>query len=202
MNKEQLRAKIENLWYYYKWYILGGVFLLLTLIVGIGSCRLRTNPDLYVLFAVDKSPNSLLVAEIEQWLGDMTQDENGDGETTAKLLATAITDQWNGYNSAAMMVQVNSSQAVLYILTDETYNVMHENGVLQELSGESPYLEGDRYCLTASGVLSEVPAFASEKQNYYLCIRKVAGTAVEGKEECETQERLAKAILQRLIEKE
>jgi hypothetical protein len=202
LEKEQLRAKLENFWYYYKWYVLGGVLLLLTLIVGVRSCSLKTKPDLYVLFAVDKSPNALLVAETEQWLGSMVEDTNGDGEATAKLLSVSTVDQWNGYNSAAMMVQVNSGQAVLYILTDKTYATLHENGVLQQLSGESPYLEGDRYCLTASGVLEEVPAFTKEEQNYYLCIRKVDGTTVGKKTEYKTQERLAKGVLQQLIEKE
>lgn len=194
-----MREKLGNFWYYYKWYVIGGVLLVITLIVGIRSCSLKTKPDLYVLFAVDESPNAYLVAETEAWLGGMTEDVNGDGETTAQLLTTSTTDQWNGYNSAAMLVQANSGQAVLYILTDDTYATMHENGVLQELSGESAYLEGDRYLLTDSGVLEAVPGFAEEEQSYYLCIRKVEGTTFEGKEHYAAQERLAKELLEKLI---
>lgn len=202
MEKEQLRAKLENFWYYYKWYVIGGIILVITLIVGIRSCTLKKNPDLYVLFAVDESPNALLVDETEQWLGGLTEDLNGDGETTAQLIATSTLDQWNGYNTAAMLVQANSGQAILYILTDATYATMHDNGMLQQLSGDSPYLEDDRYCLSDSGVLDAVPAFAAEEQKYYLCIRKVAGTTYEGDAAHAEQERLAQDVLQQLIASE
>ena len=193
------REKLENFWYYYKWYVIGGVVLLITLILGIHSCAQKANPDLYVLLAVDNSPNALLVEETETWLSGLTEDVNGDGESTAHVMSTTTTDQWNGYSTAAMLVQANSGKAIMYILTDDTYAIMSENGMLQQLSGESEFLEGDRYNLTASGVLSAVPAFEAEEQSYYFCIRKVEGTTFEGKESYSTQERLAKEMLQKLI---
>lgn len=204
MDKQKVQEKLENFWYYYKWYVIGGLVLVIMLIVGIRSCTLKTNPDLYVLFAVDRSPNSLLVRETEDWLGSLTEDVNGDGEATAQLLTTTTTDQWNGYNSAAMLVQVNSGKAILYILTDDTYATLHENGVLQDLTamvGESPYLEGDRYCITASGNLDHLGGFA-EEQPYYLCVRKVEGTTFEGEERYETQLRLAENVLKYMVENE
>ncbi len=202
MDKEQIRSKWENFWYYYKWYVVGGAVLLASLIVGIHSCTQKVHPDLYVLFAVDKSLNSHLIAETETWLGGMTEDINGDGETTAQILSTANTDQWSGSSTAALVVQANAGDAILYILTEETYTLLHNNGILQELSGDSPYLEGDRYCLTDSGVLNEVPAYTAEEQSYYLCLRKVEGTSFEGDAKRLEQERLGKLILEKLIEKE
>ena len=201
MNKET-REKLENFWYYYKWYVIGGALVLMALIVGIHSCSVKPNPDHYVLYAVDHSPNALLVEETEEWLGTLTRDVNGDGKTSARLMATTTTDQWNGYNTAAMLVQANSGKAVLYIMTEATYKIMSENGMLQPLEGESPYLQGDRYDLMASGVLEAVPGFAEETQNYYLGIRKVEGTTFEGKEHYIQQEELAKEMLASLIKLE
>lgn len=199
LGKEQVRSKFENFWYYYKWYVVCGAVLLMSLIVGIHSCTQRVDPDLHVLFAVDRSPNSYLIAETESWLGGMTEDINGDGETTAQIVSTATTDQWNGNNTAAMVVQANAGDAILYILTDSTYAIMHENGVLQELSGDSPYIDGDRYLLSKSGALDTVEAYSAEEQDYYLCIRKIAGTAYEEDQDHLTQERLAKELLKQLI---
>ena len=194
--EKETREKLENFWYYYKWYVVGGVFVLLALIVGIHSCSVKPNPDLYVLFTADHSPNPLLVEETEEWLGTLTQDVNGDEKTSARVMATSTIDQWNGYNTAAMLVQVNSGKAVLYIMTDATYKILHENGMLQTLEGESANLQGDRYDLTASGVLKASPGFAEEEQSYYLGIRRVEGTTFEGKEHYLQQEKLAKALLQ------
>ncbi len=202
MEKEQLRLKLENFWYYYKWYVVGGIILVLSLLVGIRSCNRKVDADLQVLFAADRSPNSLLVAEMETWLAGMTEDRNGDGETVARVLTTATIDQWSGNNTAAMVVQATTGEAVLYILTDETYAIMHDNGMLQQLSGESSYLDGDRYLLKKSGALDGVPAFAAEEGEVYLCIRKVAGSNMEGSEKHLEQEELAKSILAQLIENE
>lgn len=203
MDKKDLRIKFENFWYYYKWYVVGGVLLVLCLLVGIRSCNRRINPDLQVLFAADKSANSQLVAEMETWLSGMTEDVNGDGETIARVLTTVTLDQWSGNNTAALVVQATTGDAILYILTDETYAVLHENGLLQPLTGESPYLDGDRYLLRESGALKSVPAFEGEEiKDYYLCIRKVEGSNLEGSARHIQQEKLAKSVLKQLIEKE
>lgn len=200
-----MKQKIANFWYYYKWYVLSGVLLLAALAGAINSCRVRVKPDLYVMYALDTVPNAVQLQELEQWFSGMTTDENGDGETTATILATATVDQWNGGNSSAMLVQVNAGNAVLYLLNSETYEILHNNGVLQQLDfpeGESAYIEGDRYRLSASGELSVLESFSGADQEVYLCIRRVAGTTFEGKEKYLTQERLAKELLQKLVSAE
>ena len=203
MDKKLLREKTENFWYYYKWYVVGGVLLVLCLLVGIRSCNRRIDPDLHVLFAADKSANSLLVAEMEKWFAGMTEDVNGDGEILARVMTTATVDQWSGNNTAALVVQATTGDAILYILTDETYAIMHENELLQPLPGESPYIDGDRYLLRQSGALAAVPSIETEElKNYYLCIRKVEGSNLEGSARHIKQEELAKAVLKQLIDAE
>ncbi len=203
MDKKLLREKTENFWYYYKWYVVGGVLLVLCLLVGIRSCNRRIDPDLHVLFAADKSANSLLVAEMEKWFAGMTEDVNGDGEILARVMTTATVDQWSGNNTAALVVQATTGDAILYILTDETYAIMHENELLQPLPGESPYIDGDRYLLRQSGALAAVPSIEAEQlKNYYLCIRKVEGSNLEGSQKHKIQERLAKSVLEHLIKNE
>ena len=61
--KKITREKLDNFWYYYKWYVVGGAVLLITLLLGVHSCTQKVDPDLYVLFAVDTSPNALLVGK-------------------------------------------------------------------------------------------------------------------------------------------
>lgn len=202
MTKEEFRKKAENFWYYYKWYVVGAIILILTLLVGIRSCNRKVHADLHVLFAADRSPNSILVAEMQDWLASMTPDVNQDGEAVARVMTTATIDQWSGNNTAAMVVQATTGEAVLYFLTDETYKILHDNGMLQTLPGESPYMEGDRYLLKKSGALDAVPVYAEEEEEIYLCIRKVAGTNLDGSERHIKQEELAKSILKRLIEQE
>ena len=199
------KEKLANFWYYYKWYTLGGVLLLGALAVAIHSCAARVKPDLYVLYALDTVPNTAQLQELESWFGANTTDENEDGETTARVLATSTVDQWNGGASGAMLVQVNSGDAILYLLNSDTYEILHNNEILQPLDfleGESPYLEQDRYCLSASGRLGVLSSFSGADQQVYLCIRRVADTTFQEKEKYLAQERLAKALLQKLVEED
>ena len=195
--------KLENFWYYYKWYVIGGVFLLLTLLVGIRSCGQSARMDLYLLYVRDETPNAAQTAELEAWIAALAEDLDQDGAKTAKVLPVARTNMWNGDDASAMVVQVNTGEAVLYILSETAYNTLHTNEVLQDLSAyESPYIEGDCYKLTESGVLQSIPGFAEEEATFYLCIRKVDGTAAEGDAHYEAQQKQAKAVLEKIIQKE
>ena len=203
MSDNTLRKKAENFWYYYKWYVVGGVFLLLALAVGIRSCVMRKKPDLYVLYACDSTPDPVQVQELESWFEKRTTDRNGDGEISVQIIAASTTDMWNGTNSTAVLVQVNYGNAVLYLLTPETYRVLHQNEVLATPDpGESPYWQEDRYDLTASGRLAALEAFGGNSPQYYLSIRKVAGTSFESSESHKAQDQLARDLLRKLVEED
>ncbi|MBQ7936455.1 MAG: hypothetical protein IJ333_08975 [Clostridia bacterium] len=198
-------SKIKNFWYYHKWHLLVVVFLICALAVAIRSCQNKVNPDLYVLYAKEEIHNPLQAQDLETWFGAMTEDVNGDGETTASVLATSNQNPDGSNTAVSMLVQVNSGNAVLYLLTEETYGILHENDVLMDLSpvaGESAYVDGDRYRLSESGVLKELDSFEADDTAYYLAIRKVDGTSIEGSEEHQLQLRLAKDVLAQLVEKE
>lgn len=203
MDRSTVSKKLENFWYYYKWYVVGGVFLLLTLLIGIRSCNQRVQTDLYLLYVCDETPNAAQTAELEEWFAALAEDRDADGAKTAKVLPIARTNMWNGDDASAMVVQVNTGEAVLYLLSETAYDTMHTNEVLQDLSAyESPYVNGDRYDLTASGILQSIPGFAEEEATFYLCIRKVAGTSAEGDAHYEAQQAQAKAVLEQIIQKE
>jgi len=100
---------------------------------------------------------------------------------------------------------VNSGEAILYVLTDETYKILHENGVLEDLSAlsaESEFLDGDRYLLSASGALDDLEYFKNDKTSYYLAMRKVQGTTLQDSSKHQEQARMAKTVLNYLIENE
>ncbi len=203
MDWEKIGKKLENFWFYYKWYVIGGVFLLLTLLIGIHSCNGRVRPDLYLLYVRDETPNAAQTAELETWFSALAEDIDEDGVKTAKALSISRSNMWNGDDSSAMVVQVNTGDAVLYMITETTYNTLHANGVLQDLSAfDSPHIDGDRYLLTASGVMETIPGFAEEQATFYLCMRKVKGTSAEGDAHYEAQQKQAKAVLEKIIQKE
>ncbi len=206
MEKEQWISKLKNFWYYHKWHLLVAAFLVAVLAIGIHSCQSREKADLYVLFARDGVQNPWQAQELKTIFSAMTEDADGNGETTARIIETSNQNEWEGATDVtAMLVQVNSGDAVLYVLTEGTYEILHQNGVLMDLTafaGESDYLDGDRYLLSESGVLDAYKNLENDKQPFYLAIRKVEGTAMENSKEHREQLRLAKDVLKKLIENE
>ncbi len=202
MDKATLSSKLKNFWYYHKWHFLVGVFLVVVAIVGIRSCQNRENPDLHVLFAKYDNQIPLQAAELETYFASMVDDVNGDGESTALVTATTIVNG-DRSDSQAMLAQVNFGDAVLYMLSDETYTILHDNGVLMDLSdlGTDDFLKGDRYYLSDSGALQELEHFKNDKKPYYLAIRKVDGTALEDSKEHQEQLKLAKDLIKQLLER-
>ncbi len=200
----ELRKKAENFWYYYKWYVVGGIFLLCTILAGITTCKPVKKIDLYMLYLRDDTPNAAQVAQMEEWLSPMVPDLNDDGVKAAKIMPVSRSNMWNGDDSAAMVVQINSGDAVLYMVSNGAYETLHANGVLQDLSslGESEFLEGDRYRISASGILAELEGFEGEEGTFNLCIRRIKGTSFEGKPQYEAQEKAAIEVLKKIMEKE
>lgn len=209
----KIRSKFENFWYYYKWHTIGAIFILLTILVGTYSCSQKEDPDFQLLYVRDDTPLAEQADALQVWLNGMIEDTNGDGETVAKVISVARSNMWNGDDSQAMVVNVATGDALLYLVSEQTYNLLHEQEtpVLQDLSflGESPYLEGDRYNLRASGVLDEMNyeeiypfKMEKEKEPLYLCLRCVKGTALEGSEKHLKQEELSIELLKKIISAE
>ncbi len=193
----KVTGKIVNIWFYYKWHLLGALLLLAALLVGIRSCFQRAEPDMFVLYAHDKSVNAHQTRALEEWFEEqvIAVDPQASGEVT--VISTTNTDQWTGYSSTAMVTQVTSGEGVLYVITEDIYQLLHENGVLQDLTpyiGESKYLDGDRYYISASGIMDK-ELLKQQDADYYLCLRKVEGTTFEGVDRYEKQLELAKKIM-------
>lgn len=194
METTELKLKLQNFWYYYKWYVIGGVIGVIVLLVGIRSCNLKPKSDFDLLYARDTSHNPLQVQALEDWLSPQVPDRDENGEPTARILTSANNDQFNGYDPSTMLVQVNSGQAILYLVSEEIYGILHENEVLQPLDflGDHPKVEGDRF--NATDLLKTVEGW-NEDTTFYFCLRKVAGTTLQNKEHCIEQEKIAKELL-------
>ncbi len=174
--------------------MIGGVIGVIVLLVGIRSCGAKEKADFNLLYARDTSHNPVQVQALEDWLTPQVPDVDANGEQTVRVFTSANNDQFNGYDPSAMLVQVNSGQAILYLVSEEIYGTLHKNNVLQSLDflGTHPMVEGDR--LNATDLLKTVEGW-NEDTTFYLCLRKVAGTTLQDKAHCLEQEKIAKELL-------
>ncbi len=72
---------IDNIWYYYKWYIIVGIFGAIMLGVACKQQLTKVSPDAFVYYVGQKSPTAQCIDEFCNDLQDMMPlDYNGDGK--------------------------------------------------------------------------------------------------------------------------
>ncbi len=76
----------ENLWYHYKWYIIGTIGVLLLLIFGITECATSVRPDFTMTYMGGlESMGQIEAYQLEDKLALVTGDVDSDGKTKAKV---------------------------------------------------------------------------------------------------------------------
>lgn len=165
--------KLENLWYYYKNYLLIGIILLTAAIIGIVSCSNRGKFDINVLYMTHEYID--MTGQLDMLFSGYTDDVNGDGKENAQVITINYGTTLKEAQSAGATRSANlaSGKNILFLIDEQNYNELKAGGFLQDIShlGDSPYLEGDRFDAKNSGLLSSIEGFSKTKSNYYLCVR-------------------------------
>ena len=165
--------KLENLWYYYKNYLLVGVLLLIAAIVGIVSCANRKSFDINVLYMTHEYVD--MTGQLDMLFSNYADDFNGDGFENAQVITINYGTTLKEAQSAGATRSANlaSAKNILFLVDEQNYNELKAGGFLQDIShlGTSPYLESDRFDAKASGLLSSIEGFSKTKSNYYICVR-------------------------------
>ncbi len=165
--------KLENLWYYYKNYLLVGCLLIIAVIVGIVSCANRGTYDVNVLYMTHEYVD--MTGQLDMLFTGFADDFNGDGVENAQVITINYGTTLKEAQSAGATRSANlaSGKNILFLVDEQNYNELKAGGFLQDIShlGQSSFLEGDRYDAKASGLLSTIEGFSKTKSNYYLCVR-------------------------------
>ena len=165
--------KLENLWYYYKNYILVGSLLTIAVIIGIVSCANRGTYDMNILYMTHEYVD--MTGQLDMLFTGFVDDFNGDGVQNAQVITINYGTTLKEAQSAGATRSANlaSGKNILFLVDEQNYNELKAGGFLQDIShlGTSAYLESDRYDAKNSGLLSTIEGFSKTKSNYYLCVR-------------------------------
>ena len=93
--KSKFLEKLENFWYYYKWWVILGVIFLMGIIVAVNFVSSLTEDEAGDLKIVSVFSHPLTANEydIEKRVTDCIEDINGDGATNAVLKQYYITEE-------------------------------------------------------------------------------------------------------------
>ncbi len=168
-----MRKKLENLWYYYKNYLLIALVLLISIVVGIVSCVGKGTFDINVLYMTHEYVD--MTGQLDMLFSEFVDDFNGDGVKNAQVITINYGTTLKEAQSAGATRSANlaSGKNILFLVDEQNYTELKAGGFLQDIShlGSSPYLESDRFDAKASGLLLSIEGFSKTKSNYYLCVR-------------------------------
>ena len=174
-----LRAKIENIWYHYKYHILAGIFILGTLVACLHSCATKPEFDIQVYYVTGSSPmyNEQL-AWIESAVASQCGDVNGDGEVTVAVTGVRVGENTDATERSQYLNAVQAGEVMLFFGDEGGIDYLYRNGYLQPLTDFSDTLDGEGFAWSVTGsVLStQTPGFDVFSQPLYLALRTFDNT--------------------------
>ena len=176
----------ENVWYYYKWYIIGGAVALVLLVLFLTECVFRVQPDVTVSYMGGlKNMGQVAGFQLEDQLATVTRDIDSNGKGVAKVNIIYL-DKNSGseemgamYNMADIEMAGGDSVALLFsedfLDRYSKYGFVDLGGSVQEFGIDESlvkrYDDGTAYAIE----MRDNPLFKSlesiDTEGLYLAVR-------------------------------
>ncbi len=151
-------GKLKNFWFYYKYYLLAGLFLAFTLTVGITQCVTREKFDSQVVLFTYHTYTTSQMDAIEVELEKYGTDLNNDGAVNIQIIDCAygeneLFDQTQAKATKLTATIASNQDALLFITDDETFEYLNnlfdtaffDNLGLSADDGRSVYFDEEFY---------------------------------------------------------
>lgn len=141
------KKKRENFWFYYKWHVIIGTFIVLLAVWTIHDVVSKVNPDYTIGFITTKTYSSDALTKLEKELAVKGKDLNGDGQVVVSVSAynVAATDDTSAdptMQQAAvtkMAGDLQTGESMIFIVDD--YNLKRyqaESPIFAYADGSTP----------------------------------------------------------------
>ncbi len=155
---KKIKSLFNNYWYYYKWYVIGGLFLLFALVVVITQSATREKYDASVIWAMHGYVDTPYVDEMAKELEKYCEDIDGNGEVNVRVILVTFTSDGGMPNSDVefsmqqKLVTQLSAGDVYIVVADETSYESYlaklnafEN--IEDSYPDNPHIDGYKYYL-------------------------------------------------------
>lgn len=185
--KEDRKKKWDNFWYYYKYHVLIGAFLLFCVVMFVKDMLGKVSYDYEVGFLGNYSLAEEERVKLEEWFSKNAKDLNKDGEVHVQVNDYFIPSEGDvGYDPQMVMagqtkftVDVQSGTSMIYFISKESYEKFKTMEVFPEKEDQliemenckgfqeigSPKILQDMY--VTMRLLPEISDVDEEEQYYY-----------------------------------
>lgn len=125
----------ENLWYYYKWHMLGIAVLIVFLVFCISECFLKTETDFTLTYIGGLDGMGQIGAyQLEDSMKEVIEDIDSDGEKKVKVNIIYLDDNVQGEEMAAMYqmadIEMAAGDTVAYLFSEKYLERYSEYGYI------------------------------------------------------------------------
>ncbi|MGN0399629.1 MAG: hypothetical protein ACI4EO_05840 [Blautia sp.] len=136
--KEDTRKKMDNFWYYYKFHVLIGAFVLFMIIIFVRDMLEKVDYDYEVAFVTDYMMADEEISAFRQVLEKNAEDLNGDGEIHVAIMNYTLPDEnQEGYDIQAFMagqtrftVDIQEGTSMIFFISPVNYEKYKDMEIL------------------------------------------------------------------------
>jgi hypothetical protein len=131
--------RMQNFWFYNKYFVLAAVFLAVLLVIAVRQCADRESFDTEIVLFTYHSYAPDQITAIEEELEKYGVDINGDGKVNIQILdcaydkKTTVFDQKNAKGSKLVANITSNEKAVLFITDAETHEHLEKTYATNEI---------------------------------------------------------------------
>ena len=152
-----MKKKIENFWYYYRWALLGGIFVVIVLVFTITECAKQIPEDLTVSYYSETGISQEVVSKMQQLFGACIEDVDGDLQRYVSLAPVA--GKINAQDEQSVAVQMKL-QVELAGGTAQAY--VFDQGYYDQISKNFPEIVEYTYDMTQNQQVKEMLGLGDE----------------------------------------
>lgn len=137
---EEQRKKLDNFWYYYKFHVIGGIFILFCIGLFIHDMVSKTEYDYSIAF-MGTYP---LIEEdkqmLQEWFEANGEDLNGDGEVHVDIADYFLNEESNPQlimaNQTRIMADAQEDISMIFFLNQDTKERFKDQEIFPEITSE------------------------------------------------------------------
>lgn len=181
--KDETRKKVDNFWYYYKFHVLIGAFLLFMAVVFIKDMLSKVDYDYNIAFVTDYMIADEDSQALQSYFEANAEDLNGDGEVHVQIQNYVLpAEDAQGYDpqmlaagQTKMTVDLQEGTSMIFFISEQNYEKFKDADVFPEKLEDFTKME-DCAAYAEMGSPSSV-------KDLYVAMRSLEGTKMEKDEE-------------------
>ena len=154
----KIKSLIDNYWYYYKWYVIGGLFLVFALVVGLSQSFNREKYDVSVIWAMHGYVEQPYLDAMEEEFEKYVDDIDGNGEVNVRIILITYTSDGGMLNSdielsmqQKLVTQLSAGDVYIVVADGTSYEgYMTKLNAFEDLEDDYPdndKIDGFKYYL-------------------------------------------------------